>query len=73
MKMKPPKKSGDCNAIKISHLSQLWLSVGHNHKSSKNQSSLYHLLAIWTEMGGSDSVFVPLELLEELGILLHSF
>ena len=36
-------------------------------------TDVVHLFPIWTKMGGSDGVFVPLELLEELGILIHNF
>ena len=54
-------------------IAQPQLQLAHGLDNVTNQSKLCDLFAIWAEMRGSDGVFVPLELLEELGILLHSF
>ena len=68
MKMKPPDK-------KVTHLLSERLlprAVVDRLEETKKQVR-FHLFPIWAEMRGSDGVLVPLELLEELGILFHSF
>ena len=54
-------------------ISQPQFKLAYGLDKVTNQSKSRHLFSIWAEMRGSDGVFVPLELLEELGILLHSF
>ena len=61
----------------LNHTAIDYVSVGLHVKEYNNcwnsWTDIVHLFPIWTKMGGSDGVFVPLELLEELGILLHTF
>ena len=69
MKMKPPDKRVSDSLTKWASTSE---SCGRPLEETKKQVR-FHLFPIWAEMRGSDGVLVPLELLEELGILFHSF